>query len=404
MQTCLPEEVGLSSERLARIMPAMQKFVDAGQAPGFLIGLARHGKLAFLDSLGWMDIEQRKLIQEDTIFRIYSMSKPIATTALMLLYEEGKVLLQDPVSKYIPSFKDLRVFTGKTENGLQLEALNREITIHNLATHTAGLGYGIFTDSPVEDLFRETGIFRPRVTVMQTSLEEMVNKVAQIPLVNQPGSRWRYSIAIDVIGYLVQLIADQPFDVFLKERIFAPLGMDDTGFYVSEEKLTRFAAMYTPDENKQITLLDGSLNSPFTLPDATPSGGGGLVSTLRDYLNFTQMMLSHGELAGVRILGPKTVEKMSHNHLLPALLPIAMEGISWSGQGFGLGFGINLDESASNLAASTGAYFWGGAASTSFYIDPKEDLALVMMTQVIGNEVPFDQVLRQLVAQAIIGD
>jgi CubicO group peptidase (beta-lactamase class C family) len=404
MKTCLPEEVGLSSERLARIMPAMQKFVDAGQSPGFLIALARHGKLAFLDSLGWMDIEQRKLIQEDTIFRIYSMTKPIATTALMLLYEEGKVLLQDPVSKYIPSFKNLKVFSGKTETGLQFEALNREITIHDLATHTAGLGYGLFTDSPVEDLFRESGIFRPGVIVMGTSLEEMVKKLAQIPLANQPGSRWRYSIAIDVIGYLVQLIADQPFDVFLKERIFEPLGMADTGFNVSKEKLARFAAMYTPDENKRIILLDAPLNSPFALPNATPSGGGGLVSTLHDYLNFAQMMLSHGELAGVRILGPKTVEKMSHNHLPSALLPIATEGIGWPGQGFGLGFGINLDESASNLAASTGTYFWGGAASTSFYIDPQDDLALVMMTQVIGNQVPFDQILRQLVAQAIIRD
>jgi len=402
MNPCLPEEVGLSSERLARIAPTMQKFIDARQAPGFLIAITRHGKLAYLKSLGWMDLECSRPVREDAIFRIYSMSKPIATTALMILYEEGKALLQDPVSKYIPQFKDLKVCTGKTQTGLQLEPLNREITVFDLATHTAGLGYGLFTDSPVEDVFREAGIFRPDVLAMQYSLEETVKRLTQIPLANQPGTRWRYSMAIDVIGYLVQLIADQPFDIFLKKRLFDPLGMVDTGFYVPKEKLERFAAMYMPDENKQIKLIDSPSNSPFARPDATHSGGGGLVSTLHDYVNFTQMMLNKGELEGARILGPKTVEKMTRNHLPSALLPFDLGGFVNPGQGFGLGFGINLDESVSNMAGSDGIYFWGGAASTSFHIDPKEDLTVVMMTQVLFNEIPFDQVLRQLVAQAIL--
>jgi CubicO group peptidase (beta-lactamase class C family) len=402
MKPCNPEEVGLSSDRLARILPGMQRFVDAGQAPGFLIAVARHGKLAYTGSLGWMDVERARPMQTDAIFRIYSMTKPVATAALMLLYEEGKLLLQDPVSKYIPQFKDLKVYAGKTATGWKLEPIQREITVHDLAIHTSGLGYGLFYDSPVEDLFREAAIFSYDRLVMRFPLEEVIRRLLELPLANQPGARWRYCMGIDVIGYLVQLISGRPLDVFLKERIFTQLGMADTGFYVPREQLGRFSAMYKPGEDKRITRIDGPDDSPFARPDATHSGGGGLVSTLADYLNFAQMMLNGGEFAGTRLLGRRTVAAMMRNHLPPALVPIVADDIASPGIGFGLGFGVNLDEGASNFGMSDGTCYWGGAASTFFCIDPREDLVMVLMTQVLENEVLFDQAARQLVSQAIL--
>ncbi len=402
MQAFFPEDVGLSSQRLERIRPALQDLIDAKKAPGFQVAIARHGKTAYWDSLGLRDVEAGLPIENDTIFRIYSMSKPITTTALMMLFEEGRVLMQTPVSDYIPSFKDLKVYAGLVDGKMTYEPIKREITIIDLALHTAGLGYGLFTDSPVEDLYRQSGIFNQAAITFQLPLSEAIRRISELPLANQPGQRWRYSIAIDVIGYLIQLISGKPFDVFLKERIFDPLGMVDTGFYVSAKNISRLATLYEPDSKGMIKVIDRAEGSPFTNVNATPSGGGGLVSTTSDYLRFDQMMLNGGELDGVHILGPRTVEKTHRNHLPTALLPINGGGVDFPGIGFGPGFGININEGASNFAASEGTFYWGGAASTFAYIDPREELVGVLMTQVINNTVPFDQIFRQLVSQAIL--
>jgi CubicO group peptidase (beta-lactamase class C family) len=402
MDHCEAEEVGLSKERLERIRPKFQALIDSKRAPGFQLAVARRGKLAFIDRMGWMDVEGKIPVGEDSIFRLYSMTKPIATAALMILYEEGKIGLEEPVWRYIPAFKDLKVYAGQERGRPLLEPMRRAITILDLTLHCAGLGYGLFDDSPVEELYRRSGIFREGLGVMKVPLREFIDALVQLPLANQPGARWRYSVAVDVIGYLVELVSGLPFDVFLKERIFLPLGMADTGFFVPPEKLGRFAALYTPAENGEIRCIDRGAASPFAQSTATPSGGGGLVSTIRDYLRFDRMMLGGGESDGVRILGRKTVEKMTRNHLAASLLPRNMGGIDSPGCGFGPGYGICLDEAQSGMAISAGSYYWGGAASTFSFVDPSEDLIGIMMTQVIDNQLPFDQYFRQLLSQAII--
>jgi CubicO group peptidase (beta-lactamase class C family) len=402
MNRCEPEDVGLLSERLKRIEPSLQAFVDARQAPGFLLAVARKGKLAYQSCQGWSDIDAGKPIQADDIFRIYSMTKPITAVAIMTLYEEGRVVLTDPVSRYIPRFKDLQVWTGEFNEDHRLEPLNREITILDLLLHTAGLSYGLFNDSPVEDLYRDSGLTRSETLTYLHPLEEMVKRVVQLPLANQPGQRWRYSIAMDIIGYLIQLITNRPLDVYLKEHIFDPLGMKDTSFFVPVRNKSRFVSLYSSSENGKIELIDDSQNSPFNDPNSPPMGGSGLVSTLADYLQFAQMVLNQGELEGVRILGRKTVEKMSQNYLYPDLLPINLDNNNLPGIGFGLGFGINIDETHSCFASTEGSFYWGGAASTHFFIDPHEQLIGILMTQVMNNPLDFNQVFRQLISQAII--
>ncbi len=400
MNTCDPEEVGLSGPRLERIQAGLQRLVDAKLAPGFAWAVARRGKLACHGCLGWADVDARQSLAPDSLYRIYSMTKAIATSALMMLYEEGKVLLQTPVSDYMPGFKELKVYTGLEGGKQRFESMRREITLLDLAIHTSGLGYGLFTDSPVEDMYREAGILDHKL-VFQVSLDEFIKHLQHLPLANQPGARWRYSMGIDVIGYLVQLISGIPFDQFLKERIFNPLGMADTGFYVPPEKVDRLAALYEPGAKGRIICIDPAHNSPFINPAAVASGGAGLISSLQDYLAFTQCMLNGGELDGTRILGRKTVEKMRRNHLPVSLLPVNIDGFNTPGLGFGPGFGVNLNEAESGFTASEGTFYWGGAASTAFFIDPKEELTGVMMTQVINNPLPFDQVFRQLVYQAL---
>lgn len=402
MKTCHPEEVGFSSERLARLRPALQSFVDANQAPGFHVVIARKGKLVFKDCIGWRDRESNAPVAGNELYRIYSMTKPVMATALMMLYEEGRVLLQAPVSQYIPAFKHLKVYAGKADGKMKLEAMQREITILDLVLHTSGLGYGLACDSPVEDMFRASGMARHDLLSFLLPLDETVRLITGLPLINQPGTRWRYSIGMDVTGYLVQLISGLPLDVFMQERIFEPLGMSDTGFYVPAEKLKRLATLYSPGKDGKIDAIDRGASSPFANPNAVPSGGGGLVSTTHDYLRFAQMLLNEGELDGTRVLGARTVARMRRNHLPVALLPINLNGFAMPGIGFGPGFGVNMDDALSNFAASDGSYYWGGAASTTFYVDPVDEIAAVLMTQVLNNMIPFDVVFRQLVRQAIV--
>jgi CubicO group peptidase (beta-lactamase class C family) len=397
MQTIAPEKVGLSAARLGRIRPAMQRYVDENKLAGVLTAVARHGHIAHLDTVGLMDVEANKPMQLDTIFRIYSMSKPITSVAVMMLYEENRFLLTDPVSRFIPEFEHVQVFVRKNGSGIELADPARPIAIHDLLTHTAGLAYGLENVEYVDQLYQQR-VWALRERRPDMTLADMIRSVAALPLANQPGSRWHYSMATDVLGYLVEMVSGMPFDAFLKARIFEPLGMVDTGFHVPADKLGRFAATYSPGEKGGMQLLDAPATSRFARPTSCPSGGGGLVSTAEDYLRFAQMLLNDGELDGVRLLGRKTVELMRTNHL-PAGMPVFEDGAT----GFGLGFGVILDVARTRMLGSVGSYSWGGAAGTKFWIDPQEDLIGLLMIQFMpSGHYPIGSDFQVLAYQAIV--
>ncbi len=401
MNVVNPESVGLSAERLARIRPAMQAYVDRRVIAGAITLVARHGQVAHFECVGQMDVEANKPMREDTIFRIYSMTKPITSIAFMQLVEQGRVLLADPLSKYVPAFKDVRVFAGRDSTGAIITMpVERPITIHDLLTHTAGLGYGLFTDHPVEDLVRATRIMSP-LGGLVVGLDEMASRIAALPLENQPGARWRYSLATDIVGYLVQVISGIPFDTYLSEKIFGPLGMGDTAFYVPAAKLERFAACYMPNPAGGMLLADVPARSSFLQEDKTPSGGGGLVSTIADYLRFAQMLLNRGELDGVRIIGTKTLALMTQNHLPAALLPLQLGPETVPGDGFGLGVSVRVGGESGTIG-STGMYGWGGAAATRFYVDPAEDMVSIFMPQLLAAVEPIRPTFQNLVYQSVI--
>ena len=405
MNVVTPEEIGFSSTRLNRIGPAIQGHIDQGHLPGAITLVARHGKVAHFECYGMMDIEADKSMQPDTIFRIYSMTKPITSVALMMLYEEGRFTLDDPVSRFIPEFSDLKVFVRPTETGVELSDLDREITVLDLFTHTAGLGYGApilsHQDSPVEAMYRKEGIWDQRLLILRISLREMIQKLVGLPLVNQPGSDWHYSAAHDVIGYLVGVLSGMPFDSFLEERIFKPLGMDDTGFYVPREKLDRFAALYERTEAGGFRLVDAPSTSPYAAPDYHPSGGVGLVSTASDYLRFAQMLLNGGELNGNRLLTGETLDMMARTHLPDELSPIHFGPDPWPGMGYGLGFGVHRNTAKAGVPVSDGTFGWIGWGGTGFWIDPRKGLIRLWLTQFRLGTEPVDSVFQDLVYQAL---
>lgn len=386
-----PEDVGFSTARLDRLSRAMQGLVDEGKLAGIVTMVARHGKVPHFETFGNQDIASSTPMARDSIFRIYSMSKPITGVALMTLYEEGKFRLSDPLKKYIPEFSDLMVFSGTGTDGPIVEKPSHPITIRELMTHTAGFTYGIFSRTEVDKLYREAGVLD-----RDSTLKDMILKLAKIPLLYQPGTRWHYSVAVDIQGYLVEVLSGQPFDVFLKERIFDPLDMKDTGFFVPEEKANRFAQIYTYDNEG--TLVAGEEGGGYLKPVKFFSGGGGLVSTAMDYMRFCQMLLNGGELDGVRILAPLTVELMHQNHL-----PRDMVERSGSGEGFGLDFSVDLDPIRADTNRSKGTYRWSGAAGTWFWIDPVEDLIFVGMIQQFGEGRPdIASLSERLTYQAIL--
>ncbi len=314
MQTVQPESVGLSSVRLARIQPVMQGYVDRQQFAGIVTAVTRGGQVAHLAKVGWQEIENERPMSFDTIFRIYSMSKPITSAAVMLLAEEGKVRLVDPVSRYIPGFKNSKVMVPRNGCDYDLVPAQREMTVHDLFTHSGGLSYGFDQQSALDDLYRKE-LWQRTEKDSQMTLEELVTILARLPLAFHPGTAFRYSLSIDVLGYIVQAASGMPFEDFLQERIFAPLGMVDTAFWVPPEKVDRLAAIYGPAKDGGLKPLDEPLTSRYLKPPRNPSGGGGLVSTVSDYLRFGQMLLNRGELDGARLLGRKTVEWMLQNHL-----------------------------------------------------------------------------------------
>jgi CubicO group peptidase (beta-lactamase class C family) len=398
MDTVKPEKVGFSSERLGRINAVMQRTVDEGKCAGILTMVARRGQIAHLDCFGMMDVEAGKPMQSDTIFRIYSMSKPVTSVAAMMLYEEGYFQLNTPVSEFIPGFKDTKVFVRETESGPELADMEQEITIHHLLTHTSGLSYGFHEDTPVDALYREV---RQNLGEGAT-LEKIVEALSGLPLAFQPGQGWRYSFSTDVLGCVVQVVSGQPFDVFLQQRIFEPLGMVDTGFYVPAEKIDRLAALYGRSEEGELRLMETPATGRYAKPSVFLSGGGGLVSTVHDYVRFAQMLLNGGQLDGVRLLGRKTVELMMMNHLPEALLPFAVNPgeFSW-GYGFGLGGKVMMDPARAGILGSRGEYSWSGAASTGFWADSQEKVVGLVMTQLMPYQ-PLVNALRVLVYQALV--
>ena len=378
MNIASPESVGFSSKRLSRVNRFMQSYIDDGKLASGMTMLARRGEVFHFQPYGVLDLESGAPVQRDTIFRFYSMTKPITSAAVMMLYEEGHFSLDDPVGKFIPELASMKVFDGMGETGMRLTQQERPITIRHLLTHTAGLSYGFHQDSPIEGMYREANITPPDGT-----LQEMVEKLGRLPLITQPGTKWRYSFATDVLGYLVQVVSGKPFDRFLQDRIFARLGMPDTSFYAPEEKLHRLATVYGA-ANGGIAPLHNDLVDRHARPHTLFSGGGGLVSTASDYMRFCQMLLNGGVLGDSRLLAPKTVEMMRSNHLTDDMRPFAVGQSNASdtkGCGFGLGFRVVMDIAQHGIIGSNGIYSWGGAASTVFWIDPQEDLIAILLTQ-----------------------
>jgi CubicO group peptidase (beta-lactamase class C family) len=370
------ESEGMSAERLARLGSGMKELVDEGRLAGVVTMVSRHGKVVEFDAAGKRDIATNAPMQKDSIFRIYSMSKPITGVAMMMLFEDGKWQLNDPVAKYIPEFAKLKVYGTDANNNVVMKDQNHPVTMRELMSHSGGFTYGFFSNTAVDKLQLEADLLNPNNT-----LDEFIKRVAKLPLNAQPGSEWHYSISVDIQGYLVQKLSGMPFEEFLEKRIFKPLGMADTGFYVPKEKLNRFAEFYSYDKDGKMQVVgpkDG-LNHDFSVKPALSSGGGGLVSTATDYMRFCQMLLNGGQLDGVRLLSPLTVELMRTNVLAPTV-PILAQGA-----GFGLDFAVYTDPVAAGGYYGKGSFWWGGAAGTWFWIDPVNDLIVVGMIQQVAG-------------------
>lgn len=381
----VPEDVGMSAARLKRITPVIQQWVDKGKIPGALTMIAREGRLVHFEKFGMQDVASAKPIEFDTIFRIYSMTKPITSIAVMMLYEEGHFQLNAPVSHFIPEFYEMKVYAN---HGDAIVDTERPMTIKHLLTHTAGLIYGGEWDHPINQRYNEADFYGG-------DLAHMAKELGEIPLLHQPGDAWNYGMSTDVLGYLVEVVSGIPFADFLKKRIFEPLGMVDTDFSVPEDKADRYATLYEPSDDGGIQVISDAPVSSGPL-SFFHSGGAGLQSTAADYLRFCQMMLNDGELDGVRLLGRKTVELISMNHISDDWQPLERTGC-----GFGLGFAVVTNVADTHALGSHGTYNWGGLASTVFWIDPVEELIGILMTQLIGDS-PFHAQFRVLTYQAIV--
>ncbi len=403
-----PEDVGLSSERLARIDSHLKRrYLDPGKIPGALTLVHRRGEIAWLSPLGLMDRERGVPMAADTIFRIYSMSKPVTSVALMMLYEHGHFQLDDAVHKLIPEWRDLRVYETGGHPHFATRPCERPMTIRDLLTHMSGLTYGFMEQSNVDAAYRKLGI-GVLGKHFDGTLREMVETLGSLPLEFSPGTAWNYSVSTDVLGYLVEVLSGERFDEYLRRHIFEPLGMVDTGFQVRPDQVERFAACYERDRRKRVRLQDDPQKSPYLGSPKFLSGGGGLVSTAADYLRFCRMLLGGGELDGVRLLGPRTIELMTRNHLpggcdLKKLARGRFSETSYEGVGFGLGFSVTLDLVAAQSVGSTGEYAWGGAASTAFWIDPAEDLIVIFLTQHLPSwSFNFRGQLKAIIYPAIV--
>jgi CubicO group peptidase (beta-lactamase class C family) len=400
------EAAGMDAERLARIDDHLRRrYLEPGKIAGAQVVVARRGHVAHASSLGARDLERDRPVEPDTIWRIYSMTKPVTGVALLTLYERGLFQLADPVHRFIPQWRDLKVSERAEDGTTRLVEPQRPMSVRDLLMHMSGLGYGRGNTGIDVAMLRRPPSARFGAGA---TLETLVDRLAEWPLRFHPGSRWLYSWSTDVCGRLVEILSGRPFDEYLRTEIFEPLGMVDTGFSVSDSEIDRFAACYTRDEAKRLVLLDDPRRSHYRQPPALLSGGGGLVSTIGDYLRFCQMLLDGGQLGGTRILGRKTVELMRTNHLPGGgqLRDFALPGgygeVGFDGMGFGLTVAVGLGPAATQVIGSPGEFMWGGAASTIFWIDPAEDLAVVFMTQLIpSGTFNFRGQLKSLVYPAI---
>ena len=398
-----PKRAGFAPERINRITDHLNRsYIEPGKIAGCQTLVARHGHVAYFKSFGLMDRERRKPMADDTIFRIYSMTKPIASIALMTLYEQGHFQLNDPVSRFIPAWREHKVWVSGAGADMQVLTPEKPMTMRHILSHTSGLTYGA-TNHPVDRVYREAVVNRGAGETLATFAE----KLAKVPLRYAPGERWMYSLSTDVCGYLVEVISGKRFDQYLQENIFDPLDMKDTSFSVAPRKIDRFAANYERQPDKTLKLIDDPERSPYLRQPTFFSGGGGLTGTTADYFRFCEMLRRGGELDGARILGPRTLELMHRNHLaggkdLASMAIGIFSETANEGVGFGLGFAMTLGEVEAGTLG-VGDYYWGGAASTIFWVDPKEDLVAIFMTQLMPSATfNFRGQLKNIIYSAIV--
>jgi len=402
VETTRPERVGMSEQQLERLHSRLQQMVDDEASAGFQILVSRHGRVVMHRNYGVTDIESRTPVTDDTLYRIYSMTKPVVAVAMMVLYEEGKYSLQDPVAKYIPEFEGAKVFAGVDDAGeMILEDALRPPTIHDLLQHTAGLSYGIFSDTPVDKLYRESAIFdtdRP--------LKELIAELASMPLLFQPGTEYHYSLGVDVQGYLIEVLSGMDAETFVRKRVLEPLGMDETSAWVAPEKASLLTRVHTHDEAGQLVVYEDDPESKFQTSHALRkpiafSGGAQLIATGDDYWRFAQMLLNGGELDGVRILSPTTVELMTSNRF-----PESIAGRRFApGQGHGFNLVVVTDNTLIPYPISNGEFSHGGLATTFFWADPELDLVVVLLNQYLPwSNPPYIDLIHRMVRAAVIAE
>lgn len=399
-----PDEVGFDPARLVRIDSHFRRYVDDGRLPGWSVLVSRAGKVAHVGHYGLRDIEAQAPVEPDTVFRIYSMSKPVTSVAAMMLYERGLLELTDPISRYLPEFADMRVYVAGSDLKPLTVPATEPIRVWHLLTHTAGLTYGFHRAHPVDAMYRAAGY--EWSAPEGKNLEAVVRDFARLPLLFQPGAEWNYSVSTDVLGRLVEAVAGTSLDRFFEDEIFEPLGMPDTSFRAADVK-DRLAALYLPNASTGGTVRNDLLGNNCLDPSWL-SGGGGLVSTLADYHRFTQMLRGRGDLDGVRLLGSRTLDYMTRNHI-PGNQDLRSFGrplyaeTPFDGVGFGLGFSVTIDPASTRVLSSAGEFAWGGAASTAFWVDPKEDITAVFLTQLLPSSTyPIRPQLKQLVYSALV--
>lgn len=397
-----PEDVGLSTEGMANVERLVRSYVDAGKYAGVVTVVARHDKVVRCVVHGNSDDERDRPMTADTVFRVFSMTKPVVSVALMTLYEQGRFQLDDPVAEFVPEFRDLTVYAGGTADDYEVRRPSRPMTVRDLLMHMGGI-VGLGSPTVAGELYRRSGV---GAAGSPGTLAETVRVLGKLPLAVDPGSSWIYGMSTDLVGHLCEVIAGQPLDVFLRDRLFEPLAMPDTGFGVSADQLPRFAACYGATETGY-ELIDDPATSHYTRPASYLAGSSGLVSTAADYLRFCRMLARGGELDGHRVIGPRTLRFMTANHLPGGqdLTAVATNGgeTGRAGQGFGLGFGVLLDPTVAMTLGTPGEYFWGGAASTTFFVSPRDDLIVLFLTQLRpSNTYPVRRELRAAVYSALL--
>ena len=396
METVRPEDVGMSSDKLAKVVPAMQQMVDDGFIPGAIVMVAKDGRIVLHESVGLRRFEPDVEMEKDSILRFYSMTKPITSVCIMMLVEEGKLRLDDPVATVIPEFKGLKVFDEEVDGELKTMEAERAMTIRDLLRHTSGLSYGFFGDTAVDRAYASVDIISRR-----EPLQSMIDKLAKLPLLYQPGVRFNYSVSTDVLGLVIERVSGQSLNDFFQQRVFDPLDMGDTAFHVPADKTNRFADVFGSRQTVQeVKPIESASDSLYLEPPALYSGGGGLVSTARDYMRFCQMLLNRGEFGGKRLLKEKTVDKMTKNQLPENAYPLSL-GEPRPGVGFGFGFSVVVESTEWTKRCRIGEYGWGGAASTHFWISPDDDLAVVALTQFKPFSFQLENLVKPIVYDAI---